>query len=320
MSALSSCADSCDVSASDLHPFFRSVTTSSNLLESRRGTNCGRYHYVRALGHGSFGAVYLAEDLLREGEQVAVKLVSVDKRDKAFQSAKDEAKLLQSLSHENILEYKNMFEYRNPEANTYNICIVTEFCSGGDLNNYLVESCSNPSAKLTTAQQAKLMMQAAMGLDYLHSKNVAHRDLKPGNMLIDASQNLKIADFGLSKDFFCSNLLHTRCGTSLFMAPEVIDGMYGRSVDIFSLGLVFLCIMLPHRYKIRNYILPYTSAQAKEVLKHAMWRTPTKTAVQHFNLKNTVTSTQAELLNSMLRFTPQQRLTAGEVIEALRSL
>jgi serine/threonine protein kinase len=100
--------------------------------------------------------------------------------------------------------------------------------------------------KLLTVDSAQLLAyQMLLALEYLHSKNIIHRDIKPANILTSQCSvtNLakyKLADFGLSKIFSRSQAVITRCGTSVYMAPEIEkidrhDG-YTAKVDIWSLG------------------------------------------------------------------------------------
>ncbi len=97
------------------------------------------------------------------------------------------------------------------------------------------------------------MKQATSGLQFLHSLNKVHRDIKPGNILVTKDMNnallVKITDFGLARSVHKSGM-QTVCGTPIFIAPEIYNIYYGKremkytsKVDIFSLGLVFLAII-----------------------------------------------------------------------------
>ena len=73
----------------------------------------------------------------------------------------------------------------------------------------------------------------------MHENNIMHRDLKPDNMMVDADGYLKLIDFGLSKKIRKGQLAQTMCGTTLYMAPEVIEGKwYGMAADWWSLGIL----------------------------------------------------------------------------------
>jgi len=85
------------------------------------------------------------------------------------------------------------------------------------------------------------MAECILALEYLHSKGVVYRDVKPENILIDAKGHVRLTDFGLSKGGLIEhdNLTESFCGTTEYLAPEIIkDKHYGYSVDWYSLGVV----------------------------------------------------------------------------------
>ena len=127
-----------------------------------------------------------------------------------------------------------------------------EFCKGGDLSNIL-----SKVHKLTEPVIQALLKQLVAGLGYLHSQNIIHRDLKPQNILIESDEALqstdidwdqmvlKLADFGLAKQMEKNQLLQTVCGTTAYMAPEVMcQSKYDSKADIWSLGVIlYECLM-----------------------------------------------------------------------------
>jgi len=130
------------------------------------------------------------------------------------------------------------------------LCIVLEYCSEGDLEQYL--SKNHP----TLPVRINLLVQLAQGLDYLHSIDMVHRDLKPENVLVQPGPLLKISDFGLSKSLSESSRAYTKVGTPYFMAPEVmVHQPYGRPADIFSLGRFSLFQSLPAIFMITDDIV-----------------------------------------------------------------
>ena len=131
------------------------------------------------------------------------------------------------------------------------VYILTEFCEGGNLNQRL----NRPSSRAT---EYKWITQLADALAYLHSRSppIVHGDLKPENVLLTSNDDIKLADFGLAREYVSirsgspigeqSSITHyttTEAGTRAFMAPEVFAGNYTLKADVFSLGLIFYAIL-----------------------------------------------------------------------------
>ncbi len=96
----------------------------------------------------------------------------------------------------------------------------------------------------------KFFQQIISGIDYSHRLKIVHRDLKPENVLLDDDHNVKIADFGLSREISDGDFLSTSCGSPNYAAPEVIRGAVyaGPEIDVWSAGVilyVMLCGRLP---------------------------------------------------------------------------
>ena len=98
------------------------------------------------------------------------------------------------------------------------LCLVYEDCPGGELFNQLKKV-----KKMSEIQAKFYFLEILIGLDYIHSKNIVYRDLKPENLLLDAEGHIKIADFGLSKPVDSpKSLSHSFCGSPEYMAPEML--------------------------------------------------------------------------------------------------
>eukprot|EP00759_Apiculatamorpha_spiralis_P052932 PhF_6_TR6062/c0_g1_i3/m.8788 len=136
-----------------------------------------------------------------------------------------EISLMKKLSHPNIVQYVTAF--RDGDSR---LMIVMDMVSGGSIKTIL-----GAFGALSERQTVLYMRQALSGLEYLHEKEVVHRDLKPDNLLVTHVGELKIADFGASKEI--KDLSNTVVGTAYYMAPEVIKGSGASySADIWSLG------------------------------------------------------------------------------------
>jgi serine/threonine protein kinase len=148
-----------------------------------------------------------------------------------------EIRLLQQMCHPQVIRLFDIFK------DTLNIYIVTEYCSGGQLFDYIVDH-----GKLSEEKSKILIQQLLQGLLYLHTNSIAHRDLKPENILLDRNEQPKLSDFGLYK--YCTAASNTHCGTPFYAPPEIIIGApYDPfKADMWSLGVcafTMLCGRLP---------------------------------------------------------------------------
>lgn len=196
------------------------------------------------IGRGSFGKVYHALNIAT-GDWIAVKQVDAvvtksDQRNLDLQAASDalhrEIRLLKDLDHENIVQCLG-YDSNVAEGHLY---IFLEYVPGGSISSLLSKYrfFDEPLVKYYTRQ-------ILSGLQYLHSCNILHRDIKADNVLIDLDGVCKIADFGLSKnqqegayDTMSNN--STMRGTVFWMAPEILTNNYSAKVDVWSLGCTVL--------------------------------------------------------------------------------
>jgi serine/threonine protein kinase len=115
------------------------------------------------------------------------------------------------------------------------LCMVLDMCPGGDLFNLIQRH------KKFSSQQAKVLLaEVILAVEHLHNNNILYRDLKPENILIDEWGNLKLTDFGLSKEHFEEDdETETICGSPEYYSPEILQQQfYGRTLDFYSLGVL----------------------------------------------------------------------------------
>jgi len=174
-----------------------------------------RYKILGPLGEGGLGKVQLAQDL-RDGRKVALKSVGASLDPARSERLRQEALLLSTLSHPNLVR---VFDY-DAAGGFY----VMEYVDGAPLDA-AVRTFKPP-------QVLDVFVQACRGLHYLHARNVLHGDLKPSNILLTPEGVLKILDFGL---------LGT--GTPAYRAPETFWGSGDAQSDLFSLGVLFYEIL-----------------------------------------------------------------------------
>lgn len=194
----------------------------------------GKYNIVGELGRGAMGIVYKAEDP-DIGRSVAIKTIHFDAsghRPDLFQAQERfmrEARSAGNLSHANIV---TIYEVGKDEDFSY---IAMEYVEGPSLEDLI-----DQGKKFSIEEITSLSGQIGDALDYAHRKGVIHRDVKPGNILLDQEGKPHLVDFGIAR-LTTSNLTQTSTviGTPSYMSPEQITGktIDGRS-DIFSLSVI----------------------------------------------------------------------------------
>lgn len=149
------------------------------------------------------------------------------------------------------MNYNTIRIFETFETQNY-ILIVMEYICGGDLLSFV-----RKRAKLNEATAKYIFRQIIEGLQYLHSQNIVHRDIKLDNILIDLTNTVKICDFGVSRQIKKGQIMHDQCGTPAYIAPEILlnNGYEGFGVDIWSAGVVLytmLAGMVPFKHKYLN--------------------------------------------------------------------
>jgi len=184
---------------------------------------------TRLLGEGSHGRV---DEGTYKHTQVAVKrLYRARMSDEEMITMRREAAILSSLEHPNIVKMMGLCIAGS------NLQLVMELVPRGSLRSLL----SNFSHKLNWKRKVGMLRDAALGIEFLHSRGIIHRDIKSSNLLVDENWSVKIADFGFAtarKD----NGTMTRCGTPCWTAPEILVANKGKEVtnkaDVYSFGIV----------------------------------------------------------------------------------
>ncbi|GAB9468808.1 hypothetical protein Gpo141_00006115 [Globisporangium polare] len=179
-------------------------------------TQIGHYRLGKTLGIGSFGKVKLAEHEIT-GHKVAIKILNRNKIRSLDMSEKvrREISLLRKMRHPHIIRLYEVIDTPT------DIFMVLEYVAGGELFDYIVSK-----GRLAPEEARHFFHQIISGVEYCHFHRIVHRDLKPENLLLDADNNVKIADFGLSNVMEDGDFLRTSCGSPNYAAPEVISGSF----------------------------------------------------------------------------------------------
>ena len=199
----------------------------------------GDYKIGPKIGQGTFSKVCQGIHI-PTGEKVAIKILPKNQ----IKEKNDRIRIEKEISLQKKLHHQNIIQQYSILDTEKSIYIITEYCSGGELFDYIVSK-----RRLQEIEACRIYQQLINGLEYLHKQKICHRDLKPENLLFDSKHNLKIADFGLSNDYVFGKL-STPCGSPCYAAPEMVTGRqyYGDTVDIWSSGIVLysmVCGYLP---------------------------------------------------------------------------
>ncbi len=207
----------------------------NNRMTRWQGHMLGRYRLSRMLGRGGMGEVWLAEDSELH-RQVAIKLLPpvLSQEQDYLRTFAEEARTVAALEHPHILPVHDFGEViQGDDIITY---LVMPVMSGGSLRDRI----KSDSELLPVELSLKFLRQAASAIDYAHSRRVLHRDIKPGNMLLQDDW-LYLADFGLAKLLSTSTYrsrTHAGAGTPEYMAPEQARGKAVGASDLYSLAII----------------------------------------------------------------------------------
>ncbi|UKZ79352.1 hypothetical protein TrVFT333_007103 [Trichoderma virens FT-333] len=201
----------------------------------------GRYQTISPLNHGSFGMVFMAQDLV-SNQVVAIKCLTKKSApcdiglELAVDDRSEEYALHNGLgSHPNIVNLLDTFE------TDAHIFLVMEFCSQGDL----YEAIRNGHGPLETEHVRQFMLELVDAVAFIHSKGVYHRDIKPENIFLTQDGAMKLGDFGLATTDKWS--YETTVGSDRYMAPEQFDsagaGYSPAEADIWAIGICLLNIL-----------------------------------------------------------------------------
>lgn len=283
---------------------------------TQRTVSLNDFELLAQVGKGASGRVFLVRDRLN-GERLALKVIektSVYENDDAYRHALDERLVLEmACDHPFILNLRYAFQTAS------RLYLVTEYCDGGDLFDYLKKR----GKPFREAEGRRIAGEILLALEYIHSLGVVYRDLKLENVLLDLQGHVRIADFGLSKllgkrrhmvrkqspvpvpanqNLRLSqqkpvNMTKTFCGTREYVAPEMLSGNeYGQSVDLWAFGILL--------YEILCGRTPFYSRNREEVyskIENGALRFPR-------NLSQDVVS----LIRGLLDRNPNTRLGLGQ--------
>ena len=273
------------------------------------GTTVSHYRITGKLGTGGMGVVYEAEDA-RLRRKVALKFLPDDLAGDAdaVRRFRREAETIATLNHPRICA---VFDIDEHDGHAF---IVMERVDGVNLKTFMSRR------TLTTADIVAIALQIAGALEAAHEKGIVHRDIKPGNVLINERGEVKVLDFGLARRFKTidtdelglegSTIPGRPLGTANYMAPErILQLPLDPRSDLFSLGVVI--------YEMATGRLPFAGASPSETVSNVLDKDPVPLATlapQHPKGLDTI-------VTHLLEKTANDRYqSAGELTAALLAL
>ena len=218
-----------------------------------------QYKIIRKLGEGGYGAVYEAEDVnLERRMAIKVMLRSRAKNREYVAKFMREARTAAQLAHPNVVGVHGVgFDKKNDIH-----FLAMEYVKGRTIHDILQER-----GVMDLDDAVEYMIQACRGLGAAHERNIIHRDIKPGNLMVTPNGIVKIADFGLAKVYDPDGAQSTVIGTPYFMPPEQFEGKAkdGRT-DIYALGVTFYYMLTLKR--------PHTGNGPAQILLSVMTKEP----------------------------------------------
>ena len=284
------------------------------------------YYLMEQIGRGASATVFLSVDE-RKDELVAIKSIPIEnlKKDNGLINLRRELTNLHKLQHENIIKIK---DFQSTKRNNY---IVMEYCNGGNLSEYKAFYEKRTKTTLNEFFIQKIMRQITDGLQYMHSQNIVHRDIKLDNILINFNKfknyaikgnmppkvkyedvtlndsfTLKIADLGYSKELEDQSMGSTILGTPINMSPDIIQNYEGKetkkyntSVDLWSLGTI--------TYQLLTGKPPFIGKNYEEIFKHIM--------EGKYSLPSSmkVSVEIITFINGLLQYYPEKRLNWEQI-------
>ncbi|XP_070562892.1 serine/threonine-protein kinase STK11-like isoform X2 [Ptychodera flava] len=285
----------------DNFPFIHRVNSSEIIYSPRkkRAKMIGKYLMGDTLGEGSYGKV---KELL-DTETLCRRAVKILKKKKLRKipngetNVQREIRLLKRLRHKNIIRLIEVL-YNDEKQKMY---LVMEYCVGG-LQEILD---SVPQKKFPVWQAHRYFAQLMHGLEYLHSKGIIHKDIKPGNLLLTTDGTLKISDLGVAEQldqFAKDDTCRTSQGSPAFQPPEIANGLdsfSGFKVDVWSAGITL--------FNITTGKYPFEGDNIYKLFENI--------GKGEFTMPEEVGPLLAELLKGMLEYEPEKRFSVQQILQ-----
>ena len=211
------------------------------------------FKIIKRIGFGSSGLVYKVtkkDDITNKIyilKQIPYSEPNLEETTKKANSGLNEALILSKLTCKYIVKYFDSFI-----DSDFNLNIIMEYCDNGDLNTY-IQNQKKIKKYLTENEIWNFFIQISLGLAYIHSKKILHRDLKPMNIFLTKKNEIKIGDLGVAKFLSTNSNAVTCIGTPYYLSPEICkEKPYNSKGDVWALG----CIL----YELCTFEKPFSAS------------------------------------------------------------
>lgn len=250
------------------------------------------YVLGRALGQGAYASVRLATNKQTK-QKVAIKIYEKHKlcdiRKKT--GVKREIYILKKLNHPYTIKLLETID------DNKQVSLVTEYVGGSSLHWYLRRKIER---KIPEQEAKRLFMQILAGVHYVHSLNIAHRDIKLENILLDADQNVKIIDFGFSTCSPKEKRVKLFCGTPSYMSPEIVNNQEysGQAADVWALGVLLFAMLCGS--------FPFTGVNDRDLFR--------KISRGNFSFPTHVGQAARDMIKKMIQINPLNRPNCSDLL------
>ena len=209
---------------------FNSNLYNFKLKEASVGSRLSDFEIIKQLGKGSYGTVFVVRSKLDNNTYVMKKMELNHLKENQQRECYREVSILRKVSHPNIIKYYSSF------LENESLCIIMEYAELGDLYT-LIKHYKKHQKSFEEIILWRVAYEVLNGLEYLHSNNIIHRDIKCLNLFLSKDHHVKIGDLGVSTITSLGAMQCTRVGTPLYLSPELIKQIpYDYKTDIWSFG------------------------------------------------------------------------------------